>query len=709
MGVKGLQYFMETCYPETCLHVDLRQLATAHAKAHPDMMPTMVVDGMACLRYWYQCEAWVHGGQWQEYLHFLHKFVDAFKVSGLRLVFYFDGTIEEQKRAEWVKRRLRVNQDIARIFNHLKNRHQQPDRKMFCLPSGLASFSTFACKSLGQETYCSVREGDYEIAEYALCNNCIGILSQDTDFIIYDTVPYMSIAKLRLENMTTVQYSREKLCHILKLQKSDLPFLACILGNDIVSEHRLQNLRKNVLTFYGKKHPGDKVQAAAEFINSHRPNSDETHSISTLHLSKVDMEVVEKGIQSYLLPGQTSPWLDRCLPLPKQVCVMEKYLNKDILQAAKERHIRAEGFMIYNVLQYGVVECSNTLEDEELGLPPQAILYQPLREHIYSILLPSSYGETVSVQEWFVFPGNPLKEPKKVSPRPLNLPEGTPDLTILWFGNDTEVKSIRVSTFLAVFDLQDFTEDLKSFDTTLVAVICLVTYIATQAKHFSIEDIDAYLSQAVCIRYKCHTELQHMRVPQVDPRAVHLGSFFVRGLTYLIAANNACGDPFPMNELMPWKMFDGSLFHSKYLQAHSGCAKEELLEGNPAWVSLFLTLQDLVLKACRRHGSTIRSFPCRLQHEGDYFALQIVYSGGPWMESLTQNGDPNSLAPLTAPIDNSRGVQTSTCKDVIIDQDQVQDILTEGITLPQDGLGSKAKDQISLDPEMFKKSKHGAI
>lgn len=66
----------------------------------------------------------------------------------------------------------------------------------------------------------------------------------------------------------------------------------------------------------------------------------------------------------------------------------------------------------------------------------------------------------------------------------------------------------------------------------------------------------------------------------MDPRAVHLGSLFVRGLTYLITANSACGVPFAMNELMPWKMFDGLLFHSKYLQAHSGCAKEDLLEGN---------------------------------------------------------------------------------------------------------------------------------
>lgn len=63
-----------------------------------------------------------------------------------------------------------------------------------------------------------------------------------------------------------------------------------------------------------------------------------------------------------------------------------------------------------------------------------------------------------------------------------HLTEGTPDLTTLWFGNDSEVTSVQVSTFLAVFDLQDFTEDLKSFDTPLVAVICLVTYIAIQVR-----------------------------------------------------------------------------------------------------------------------------------------------------------------------------------------------------------------------------------
>lgn len=36
--------------------------------------------------------------------------------------------------------------------------------------------------------------------------------------------------------------------------------------------------------------------------------------------------------------------------------------------------------------------------------------------------------------------------------------------------------------------------------------------------------------------------------------------------------------------------------------------------------------------------------------------------GGPWMESLPENVNPNSLAPQTATIDSNPGVQPSTCK-----------------------------------------------
>lgn len=58
---------------------------------------------MACLRHWYSCEDWVCGGQWKEYMSLLVRWVEAFTIAGIRLVFFFDGVVDEQKRPEWVR------------------------------------------------------------------------------------------------------------------------------------------------------------------------------------------------------------------------------------------------------------------------------------------------------------------------------------------------------------------------------------------------------------------------------------------------------------------------------------------------------------------------------------------------------------------------------------------------------------------------------
>lgn len=41
-------------------------------------------------------------------------------------------------------------------------------------------------RSLGQEVFCTVQEADYEIASYACQHSSMGILGQDSDFLIYD-------------------------------------------------------------------------------------------------------------------------------------------------------------------------------------------------------------------------------------------------------------------------------------------------------------------------------------------------------------------------------------------------------------------------------------------------------------------------------------------------------------------------------------------
>jgi hypothetical protein len=83
--------------------------------------------------------------------------------------------------------------------------------------------------------YTSIRECDEEIAEYARSRQCFAILGQDTDYIIYEGAQYyLSVSKLNLSTMTTLNYNRWALARLLSIHPNQLPILASLIGNDIV-------------------------------------------------------------------------------------------------------------------------------------------------------------------------------------------------------------------------------------------------------------------------------------------------------------------------------------------------------------------------------------------------------------------------------------------------------------------------------------------
>nr|XP_019963765.1 PREDICTED: constitutive coactivator of peroxisome proliferator-activated receptor gamma isoform X2 [Paralichthys olivaceus] len=608
MGVKGLQNFMQRCCPEACVTVDLRKMASQHVARNTTSAhstgPTLVVDGMACLCHWYTCENWVCGGQWREYMDVLKSWVEAFNSIGIRLVFFFDGVVEEQKRQEWVKRRHRVNGQISKIFRHIKEHGEQPGRELFCLPSGLAAFTSFALRSLGQEVFCSVQEADYEIASYARQHCCMGILGQDSDFIIYDSAPYLSVEKLRINSFTTVLYDRQRFCRAIGLAVPQLPLLACLLGNDVVSKEQMQHIRNNAMATYRKNNPAPQlgapqaqmVLAVSQYVSSLWGGEEEEtgHILQCMNLSAPHRELLKRGICSYLLPGQEDLQRGDISARPSAIA-LKKYVSPEILKACREKHVAAEGSMVYPVVFEGVVQCSNTLEDEQdTELLPQALVFKSCRQRIYGLLLDhdGSTVDTPAIREWFVFPGNPLKEPHMVHPVPVNLPCGRPNLDLLWFGTGSDVSALRLTSFLTILDCQDFTELYGSIEVSLLAVLCLVTYIVLQ-------------------------------LPFLSSRAVQLGSLYVRGLSHLLGANCASGYPLPNTALMPWHSFDGQLFQSKYLLAHSGTETTVLLDSDSSRLSLFLHLREKLIETCRKRGRVLQSRPTPILPEQSHKSTSV--------------------------------------------------------------------------------------
>uniref|UniRef100_A0A287BFP9 Constitutive coactivator of peroxisome proliferator-activated receptor gamma n=1 Tax=Sus scrofa TaxID=9823 RepID=A0A287BFP9_PIG len=846
MGVRGLQGFVGSSCPHICTVVNFKDLAEQHRSRHPGGTPTIVVDAMCCLRYWYTPDSWICGGQWREYFSALREFVKTFTAVGIKLIFFFDGMVEQNKRDEWVKRRLKNNREIARIFHYIKSNKEQPGRNMFFIPSGLAVFTRFALKTLGQETRCSLQEADYEVASYGLQNDCLGILGEDTDYLIYDTCPYFSISELCLDSLDTVMLCREKLCQSLGLGLSDLPLLACLLGNDVIPEGMFESFRYKCLSSYtsvrenfDKK--GNIILAVADHIAKVRRLHQGEKKLEEILPLGTNKALFYKGVASYLLPGQRSPWffqkpegvitLDKPVvsmisgpeshwevpmctdPESKQevpmctdpesgrdvpvctdpesgrdvpmytdpesrqdvpvctdpesgqdvpvctdpesgqdvpvctdpesgrdvpvctdpesgrdvpvctdpesgrdvpvctdpasgrdvpmctdpesgqdvpmctdpesgrdvpvctdpesgqeislssdpefkqevpMCMRSESKQKlpvgtnpefnpeapmftnpeikqedtintgpemkqqvtmvsdpEILQVARAHHVQAESYLVYNILSSGEVECSNSLEDElDQALPSQAFVYRPVRQRVYSLLLGGGGGDTSAcptVKEWFVYSGNPLRHPDLVRPLQMNIPGGTPSLKLLWLSQEPGVQARRLDTLLACFDLSSSREELQAVGSPFEALCCLLIYLFVQVDTLCLEDLHAFIAQALCLQGKPTVQLVDLELDHVDPRAVQLGSLLVRGLTTLVLVNSACGFPWKTADFMPWNLFDGKLFHQKYLQSEKGCTVEVLVEQNRSRLTKFQALKSAVCRACVKENRPISS------------------------------------------------------------------------------------------------------
>uniref|UniRef100_A0A8C2NLA9 Constitutive coactivator of peroxisome proliferator-activated receptor gamma n=1 Tax=Capra hircus TaxID=9925 RepID=A0A8C2NLA9_CAPHI len=683
MGVRGLHGFVASSCPHVCTVVNFKELAERHRSQHPGGTPAVVVDAMCCLRYWYTPESWVCGGQWREYYSSLREFVSAFTAVGIKLIFFFDGMVEQSKRGEWVKRRLKNNREIAKIFHHIKSHREQPGRNMFFIPSGLAVFTRFALKALGQETLCSLQEADYEVASYGFQNNCLGILGEDTDYLIYDTCPYFSISELSLDSLDTVMLCREKLSQSLGLRLADLPLLACLLGNDVVPEGMFESFRYKCLTSYASVREscdrrGNVILAVADHISK----------VLRLHQGEKKLEemlplgpnkaLFYKGVASYLLPGQKSPWF---IQKPKDVVTLDKQVlsmssdpeskqevpmcmdpesrqklpvgtdpecnleaamcantevkqedpvnmgleakhqvtvvsDPEILKVARAQHVRAESYLVYSVMSSGEVECSSSLEDAtDQALPSQAFVYRPVRQRVYSLLLGGGGG-------------------------------GTPSLRQLWLSQEPGIQAQRLDTLLACFDLSSSREELQAVERPFQALCCLLVYLFVQVDTLCLEDLHAFIAQALCLQGKPAVELADLQLSackpngrprgghgpgspflptgarvagraawgevmeeldHIDPRAVQLATLLVRGLTTLVLVNGACGSPWEMADFMPWHLFDGKLFHQKYLQSEKGYTAEVLVEQNRSHVTRFHTLKSVVCKACGKENRPIVS------------------------------------------------------------------------------------------------------
>lgn len=223
-------------------------------------------------------------------------------------------------------------------------------------------------------------------------------------------------------------------------------------------------------------------------------------------------------------------------------------------------------------------------------------------------------------------------------------------MRVLWLDHGPRVEAQRLDTLLACFDLFSAREELQAVEGPFQALCCLLIYLFVQVDTLCLEDLHAFIAQALCLPGKSTAQLEDLELDYIDARAVQLGALLVRGLTTLVLVNGACGSPWMVSDLMPWNVFDGKLFHQKYLQAEKGYSVEALVEQNRSRFTRFQALKSAVCRACALENRRISSRqPWRSHHTGrwgrqessSYRMQSRSGTGQPWREQGSRQYEPD--------------------------------------------------------------------
>ncbi|CAN7938913.1 unnamed protein product, partial [Ixodes hexagonus] len=572
MGVRGMETFLETAVPGGCTPVNIAEEARRHLdKCPPGTRPTIVVDGLSLISWIYShLHEYIFGGPWRDLVQFVKtNFVEMFERNNIDLVFFFDGCISGTKVDVWRARRKKQLADIQKTFGRLHAGQWTGSMDDdYCCPSGTGYTLCFAIRHLTScKVFRSVEECDLEVVRYAEQHSeCFALLSQDTDFAIFNTrVLYLSRKHLDTRTLTSCAYNREALAQHLGLECRLLPLFACLAGNDIVSKYDHLRQFHSTLGRRGRQQAGagNIFPKVANVIREEGWTEQPDDAVAAR--TGVDLGLLREGFASYSLHAEPIH-----LAVPPDVdargwdLVVEKYRHSltfpGLLQVlcARELYLR---------------ECMEELLGPDV--PPSYSCFRPLRRKVYSVLFGGR--PHVSVMEHVAYPGNIGICDELVTCLPISFPGQVPPLWQLWSG-EPSLQELRWGLFHDCLGLRFPLGALRALPSRFI-VLCSTLHLMLATNALDDCELCAFLLQAILLS-EDQLGLRFRPIPdhEINPRLVSLSCYFMVGVQFVTMALTVCGSPFPLVDAMPWLYFDGKLFHSVHRQLCVDHVPQSILE-----------------------------------------------------------------------------------------------------------------------------------
>eukprot|EP00794_Sanderia_malayensis_P006008 gene6008-6706_t len=262
MALDVLQTYIESKLVH-CIkrNVDLRTIKSENVAASSKKIPQIfVVHADSCRKYVYPSSTdWVCGGQWNEMLSNLEKFVRSFRQSNTELVVFFDGSINSFRVREWKSRQNNQRENVKQLMSKVVSYRALPSRNLAVIPACFNTALRLALKSCNVMVCSSLAQVHRDIANYYLMQNCSAIIAHSSYYLLQGVTNCFLPDQLKLGryNVRASCVDFEAVMKELGLNNEALPAFASLIGSVLIPEKYLAAFH---WTFLAADHPLRKVE-----------------------------------------------------------------------------------------------------------------------------------------------------------------------------------------------------------------------------------------------------------------------------------------------------------------------------------------------------------------------------------------------------------------------------------------------------------------
>lgn len=210
--------------------------------------PTIVIDAMAIITLMIGNNEGeiLCGGRHRRYWKIFETFFSYLKSCNVKIVTFMDSAIQKNKKT-WLQRRNNEYEADCRLFDKINSKvamHQllKEHSDVGALMTARHDFAVI-CRTFGEVFNATHNDCDAELAYYANKEKAMAVISNDTDFLVFEgDWRLWSARDIDILELKTIEYDRKILQQHLRvsLSCSQLALWATLMGNDHTKSHYME-------------------------------------------------------------------------------------------------------------------------------------------------------------------------------------------------------------------------------------------------------------------------------------------------------------------------------------------------------------------------------------------------------------------------------------------------------------------------------------